>query len=302
LYVYYKRDAGKYFTREEFLRFVERKTLRTIQKYDMLKHDDRIAVAVSGGKDSVALLYVLDKIEREFKTELVVIHVDEGIAGYSEYSVPIVRKHARRLGLELYTGSFREFFGYTIDMVAELYSENKVPWEPCSFCGEWRRWSINRLAERAGATVIATAHTLDDLAQTIILNVMRNSMDRLVRLSYARENAPLGLVPRIYPFMELYEKETALYTHLMELEHNDAPCPYAELSMRWDLRMFLYAQEHKHPGTLYNILRFQQALKSRITRSHVTLNKCELCGYPTTGRICRAHLMKTRVDAVRSGL
>lgn len=291
-YVYYKRDAGKYYTHNEFLRFVERKTLRTIQKYNLFRYDDTIAVAVSGGKDSVALLYVLDKIEKEFKTELIVIHVDEGIKGYSEFSEPIVRHHAKKLGLKIYTTSFKELFGFTIDDVATLYTKGIVPWEPCSFCGEWRRWSLNYLALKAGATVIATAHTLDDITQTIIMNVMRNSLDRLLRLSILRIKPIEGFVPRVYPFMELYEKETALYTHLRNLEHNDAPCPYAELSMRWDLRLFLYSQENKHPGLLFNILRFFQDLKQRLPEKPIPLNRCSICGYPTTSNICRAHHMQ----------
>ena len=296
MYVYFKRDAGKYFTRNEFLKFVERKTLRTIQKYDMLRYNDTIAVAVSGGKDSVALLYVLDKIEREFETELVIIHVDEGIRNYSEYSTPIVAKHAKRLGLKLYTTSFKELFGYGIDDVAKLYFEGKVEWEPCSFCGEWRRWSLNYLALKANATVITTAHTLDDFAQTILINVMRNSLSQLSRINIGRSEAIEGFVPRVYPFAELYEKETALYTHLRDLEHNDAPCPYAELSMRWDLRMFLYEQEEKHPGLLYNILRFHQNLIKYAEKDRPQLRKCKVCGYPTPHDICRAHYLKEYLD------
>ncbi|MEX0567896.1 MAG: TIGR00269 family protein [Candidatus Njordarchaeota archaeon] len=298
MYVYYKRDAGKYFSYNEFLKFIEKKTLRTIQKYDMLKHDDVIAVAVSGGKDSLALLYVLDKIEKKYNTEIVIIHVDEGIKDYSEYSEPIVREHARILGYRIFNASFRELFGYTIDNVAELFNDKKVEWEPCSFCGEWRRWALNYLATKAGATVLITAHTLDDFAQTILLNIMRNSLDRLLRLSYSRKKIIEGFVPRVYPFMELYEKETALYTHLLSLEHNDEPCPYAEMSMRWNIRMFLYSQEEKHPGILYNILRFHQNLIQKIQYMPPVLNKCEICGFPTPQKICRAHFFKKAVDGV----
>ncbi len=296
MYVYFKRDAGRYYTRDEFLRFVEKKTLRTIQKYDMLKYNDVIAVAVSGGKDSVALLYILDKIERSFQTELVIIHVDEGISNYSEYSTPIIYRHARELGLRVYMTSFKEMFGYTIDDVARSYFEGRIDLEPCSFCGEWRRWCLNYLALKANATVITTAHTLDDFAQTILINVMRNSIAQLFRISIGRSEEMEGFVPRVYPFAELYEKETALYTHLRDLEHNDAPCPYAELSMRWDLRMFLYEQEEKHPGILYNILRFHQNFIGYGKREPIKLRRCDICGYPTPHKICRAHQLKEMLD------
>ncbi len=298
MYVYYKRDAGKYFTKREFLRFVERKTLKTIQKYDMLRYNDIIAVAVSGGKDSVALLYILDKIEKPFDTELMIIHVDEGIKGYSDESINIIRTHAKNLGYRYSTISFKQLFGYTIDHVAQLFKQGRVDWEPCSFCGEWRRWALNYLAEKSGATVIATAHTLDDFAQTIVINVIRNSLSRLLRITYTRNAEIKGFVPRVYPFMELYEKETALYTHIRDLDHNDIPCPYAQLSMRWDIRMFLYEQEEKHPGSLYNILRFHQSLIKEYRKKPIKLNSCIICGYPTTQKLCRAHFFKQYVDTV----
>jgi len=298
MYVYYKKDAGRYFTRDEFIKFVERKTLKTIQKYDMFRYDDVIAVAVSGGKDSVSLLHILDKIERAFPTEIVIIHVDEGISNYSEYSYPIVAKYAKELGYKLYHVSFKELFGFTIDDVARYYFENKIEFEPCSICGEWRRWALNKLAMDANATVLATAHTLDDFAQTVLMNVLRNSLPRLSRITLKREETVEGFVPRVYPFVELYEKETALYAHLLELKHNDMPCPYAELSMRWDIRIFLYQQEDKHPGTLYNILRFHQNLINELPQRRIRLRKCRICGYPTTSSICRAHQLKNLIQSV----
>lgn len=292
MYVYYKRDAGRYFTKAEFIRYVKKKTLRTIQKYDMLRYDDVIAVAVSGGKDSVALLYIIDEIEREFPTEIVIVHVDEGIVNYSDRSEPIILKHAKTLGHKVYQASFRDLFNFTIDDVARYYLKGRINLEPCSICGEWRRWALNKLARDAGATVLATAHTLDDFTQTVLMDVMRNSLDRLLRLVIRREKVLEGFVPRIYPFVELYEKETALYTHLLELDHNDVPCPYAQLSMRWDIRLFLYQQEEKHPGTLHNILRFHQNLLKSISEQKLELRKCEICGYPTTDNICRAHKLE----------
>jgi len=289
MYVYYKKDAGRYFGKAEFIRYVKKKTLKTIQKYNMLRFDDKIAVAVSGGKDSVALLYIIDEIEREFPTEIVIVHVDEGIANYSDKSEPIIAKHAKILGYKVCQAKFKDLFGFTIDDVAKYYSEGKMNLEPCSICGEWRRWALNKLARDSGATVLATAHTLDDFAQTVLMNVIRNSLDRLLRLAITRERVVEGFVPRVYPFIELYEKETALYTHLLELDHNDIPCPYAQLSMRWDIRLFLYQQEEKHPGTLYNILRFYQDLLRTVPEQSIELKKCEICNYPTTDNICRAH-------------
>ena len=297
--IYTRRYSGESLCRRCFLKSVEDKVQKTISKYEMFNPDDRIAVAVSGGKDSLTLLHILAKIERRFpKAELVAITVDEGIGTHRVEAMKIVRENCEKLGVEHVTTSFKELYGYTLDEVVQNTAGSGL--HPCSFCGVLRRRALNSAARMVEADKLATAHTLDDFAQTILINVMRNTLYRLVRISFSRTRSVPGFVPRVYPFMELYEKETALYTHLRELEHNDAPCPYAEFSMRWDLRMFLYEQEEKHPGLLYNILRFHQRLLKRVEKTDIRLNRCALCGYPTPHKICRAHYLKQYVDKIAS--
>ncbi len=263
---------------------------KTINKWRMLERDSKIAVAVSGGKDSMSLLYLLNKIEKDFPSELYIIHVDEGIRGYSDKNLEIVQKAAKELGLPLYVASYKELFGYDIDRIAEIPRDVRK-FATCTFCGVWRRWAINYLALKAGADRVATAHSLDDEAQTIIMNVMRGALENLLKLKPYPEKVE-NVVPRIKPFRELHEKEIALYAILNNIPFNDIPCPYAEEGMRWDIRIWLYEQENQRPGTLYNILRFgERLIKQCNNKKKVSKNitRCKICGFPSSKSVCKAH-------------
>jgi len=289
--IYYKKDANKYFyTAEDFNKYIEKKVKKTINKWKMLERDSKIAVAVSGGKDSMSLLYLLEKIERDFPSELYIIHVDEGIRGYSDKNLEVVKRAAKELGISLYTTSYKELFGYDIDRIAKI-PLNIRRFAACTFCGVWRRWAINYLALKAGADRVATAHSLDDEAQTILMNVMRGALENLLKLKPYPEKVN-GIVPRIKPFRELHEREIALYAMLNNIPYNDVPCPYAEEGMRWDIRIWLYEQEDQRPGTLYNILRFGERLIKQcgeMKKIDEKITKCKICGFPSSKRICKAH-------------
>lgn len=294
--VYYKKDANRvFYSQNEFIEYFERKVRKTINKWKMLDPDSRIAVAVSGGKDSMTLLYVLEKIERDFPSKLMIIHLDEGIRGYSDRNQDVVRKAAKELGIPLYVASYKDLFEFSIDEVAK-YPREIRKFAACTFCGVWRRWGLNYLALKIGANRLATAHCLDDEAQTILMNVLRGSLVNIVKL----KPYPLvheKIVPRIKPFRELLEKEITLYAHLVGIPYNDVPCPYALEGMRWEIRSWLYQQEDERPGTMFNILRFGEKVisiiekdkKNAISRMLDEGKYCKICGFPSSGELCKAH-------------
>ena len=299
--IYYKPEAGKYFCRDEFIRYFKKRVLKTIQKWKMFERDSRIAVAVSGGKDSMTLLYVLEEIERDFPSELIIVHLDENIKGYSDVSRDLVRKTAKKLGLLLYEASYKELFGYSMDEIANIEREKRI-YAACTFCGVWRRWGLNYLALKAGADRLATAHCLDDEAQTIILNVLKGNLWNILKLDPRPRRIAENVVPRVKPFREIPEREVTLYAHLMDIPYNDIPCPYATEAMRWNIRLWLAEMERAHPGTLYNILRFGEklALLYGNAKTEERINHCEICGFPTVGRICKAHQLKEHLNKLFS--
>ena len=208
----------------------------------MVKDGERIAVAVSGGKDSTALLFSLHKILAGRDVEMVAVTVDEGIAGYRDDTIKAARAIAEQLGIEHEIVSFREEYGYDLD---EMVVGKNVA--PCTYCGVFRKNALNRVAKKLGATRVATGHNLDDEAQTVMMNYLKGDMERLMRFRPRRPQP--GLVPRIKPLRCIPEKEIALYCMVNGVFTESRECPYAKLSLRSDVRDMMNRLESLFPGT-----------------------------------------------------
>jgi len=285
---YVRRYSGERLCRKCFSESIENKVRATISKYNMFKFDDRIAVAVSGGKDSINLLHILSKIEKEFpKASLCAITVDEGIRGYRDEAIRIVAENCELLGIDQTIVSFKEIYGYTLDEIVEKTKDKDLT--PCAYCGVLRRRALNIAARKASADKIATAHTLDDEIQTFLLNLFHGDPFRIIRSGprFASENPQL--TPRVKPFCEVLERESVLYAYVKGIKFQETPCPYAGEALRNDMRIYLNRLEEKHPGikyTLYrSIERIREAMASR--SEEVKLRPCRNCGEPTTGEVCQ---------------
>ncbi len=260
----------------------EKRVVRTISAYRMFRRDDRIAVAVSGGKDSLALLKVLAKIEKGYpQAQLFAVTVDEGIEGYRVEAVENAVTLAGRLNVPIHVVSFEELYGMTLtEMMARPEIVN-LGLQPCSVCGPLRRKAINYAAGRLGATVVATAHTLDDIVQTYMMKVFRGE------LGYAdvglRYDGPA--IPRVSPFRLSPEREVVLYAFLSGIPFQSHACPNAAKSMRDPIRAFLTAYEERHPGSLYSALRSFERVKTVQVKRLVF---CEICGEPASRSRCRS--------------
>lgn len=274
-----------------FIQSVEEKTRATIAKYQMFRFDDKIAVAVSGGKDSVSLLHVLAKIElRHPKAQLVAVTVDEGIRGYRDEALKIAAENCEKLDVEHCVVSFKELFGYTFDqMVKRLKCKDDVNLTPCAYCGVLRRKALNMAARKIGADKLATAHTLDDETQTILLNILHGDVFRIAKEKPVTDKVHPKLVQRIKPFCEIPERETALYAYVKGIRFQSTRCPYASEALRNDARMMLNRMEEKHPGIKFTIFKSIEKIRPAIeeTAKEIGLDECVECGEPTTDKICR---------------
>jgi uncharacterized protein (TIGR00269 family) len=255
---------------------------RTISKYDMLRFDSRVAVGVSGGKDSLGLLHMLKDIEGKYpRAELVAVSIDEGVSGYRDEAIAIATEACGRLDVEHHVLSFHDLFGVTMDGIASEPRELS----PCSYCGVLRRRALNEAARRVDADRLATAHNLDDMAQTAMLNVLRGDTNRLAMMHPGGNELP-GFVRRVKPYCEVPERESTLYAYLMGFRFQELPCPYAPQAMRNDIRRFLNRMEEKRPGTKFIV--YNTALKVIAQRKLITVaNICQKCGEPTSNDICR---------------
>ena len=256
----------------------------------MLEFDDHIAVAVSGGKDSLTLLRLLVKLEGRFpRSRLTAVCVDEGIEGYRNEALELAKAACAKLGVKQLVVSYRELFGTTTDEIAK----KKLGQTPCSYCGVFRRKAINKAAEMVGATKIATGHNLDDEAQTVLLNMMHGDPLRIVRSGPVLKDPRGKFLPRIKPLCDIPEKEIVLYAYLTGIEFQSVACPHGHEALRNDVRSFLNQMELKHPGSKFTLLRSAEKLRASMGRDIQLseLQACVKCGDPTPHELCEACVM-----------
>jgi len=278
-----QRHSGLHLCQNHFIQDFERRVAQTLQRNEMVRDGERIAVAVSGGKDSTALLFCLSRILAKRDVELVAVTVDEGIAGYRDDTIKAARAIAERLEVEQHIVSFREEYGYDLD---KMVPGKKVA--PCTYCGVFRKSVLNRAAKRLEADKVATGHNLDDEAQTIMMNYLKGDYERLMRFRPWR--AQKGLVPRIKPLREMPEKEIALYCMVNEVFTKSRECPYALLSFRADVRDMMNCLESQFPGTKQStVLGFEKIMqRTKGGYSQMDLAECRQCGEPCVKELCKA--------------
>lgn len=279
--VIYQKYSNAHLCKLHFIEDVERKIKRDIRKFRMIERGDRIVVALSGGKDSIVLLYVLHKIFRDRKDlEFSAITIDEGIKGYREHTLEHAVELTHNLGIPHVIKSFREGFGVSLDELTR-----KKEHAACTLCGVLRKNLLNKTAREFGAHKLATGHNLDDESQTIMMNYLRGDMERLKRM-LPNVKQP-GLVMRIKPLRSIPEKEVALYGFLNDLPVSMDECPYAGEALRNDIREMLNNYEVKHPGTKYSLLGGFETISEALRSPDTEIITCRICGEPGSEAVCK---------------
>jgi uncharacterized protein (TIGR00269 family) len=257
----------------------------------MLQFDDHLAVAVSGGKDSLALLYILAKL-RKFrpKTVLTAITVDEGIKGYRDEALDIAVSICKKLDVSHHIVSFKELYGFSLDEIVERARQRgQTELTACAYCGVLRRRAINAGARAVKADKVATAHTLDDEVQTVLMNILRGDIARLAKEKQVSDEVHPLFVQKIKPFCEIPEKESALYAYIKKISFQDTPCPYASQALRNDIRGMLNRMEEKHAGTKFTVFRAMEKLRPAVeaTIKKEAFKLCVECGEPSALDLCK---------------
>lgn len=298
------RYAGTHLCRDHFLRFFDERAKKEVAKQGRLP-EGTIAVALSGGKDSVSALHFMRRlIDGRPGVRLAAITVDEGIAGYRDSALDICRRVTDEWDIPWHLVRTKDLAGYAIDEYAAGTSGAKgetlpvAPRPACGACGVFRRAGMNRLARDIGASAVVTGHNLDDQAQTVLMNTLRGDLERAARLApHTAADAAHhpGLVPRILPFKGIPEKEVLLYAVLHGLPlHHEAECPYAARSHRFLLRDMLVKLEEHSPGTRHALVKGAERLKPILQAAlpAMSVASCPECGEPTSGEVCVACTMK----------
>lgn len=279
------RYSGAHLCERHLCEFVERRVKHEIRTQTDLRGGEMIAVAVSGGKDSmVALQLIVEILGDRRDIGICAVTVDEGIEGYRGSALPIVGRACDRIGVEHIVVSFEEIFDTTMDEIA--HTDRNL--SACSYCGVLRRNAMNRAARDWGATHLATGLNLDDTSQSILMNFVRGDMERLARLG-PHIRSQDGLVPRIQPLRRIPEKETTLFALLRGIEFHDLECPYAPEALRNSFRETIGQLEDKYPGTRHGILRSYDDLLPSLRHRYepANLERCD-CGEPTASGRCKA--------------
>ena len=281
--VIHQRHAGRYLCGTHLITDIEKRVSDTIASRHQVVPGDCVVVALSGGKDSTALLLLLHRLfgSRE-DIRLVAVTVDEGISGYREATVRSAEDLVKRLGVGHITVSFEELFNDSLDTLLKGRET-----QACSICGILRKKALVVGAERVGATKLATGHNLDDEAQSVLMNVLRGDLIRLVRDSGADSGG--RFIPRVKPLMYVPEKEIATYLIVQGVWSDLPECPYAIHALRREVRSMLSGIEYRHPGTMLRLMENKKTVGTAFLGKDVggPVSTCQECGDPCSGELCQ---------------
>ena len=279
---YTRKYSGEKLCSKCFSNSILRKTAKTISKYNMIKHNELVAVAVSGGKDSLALLNIINQMATTHNFRIKAITIDEGIPGYRNEALEIVQTFCAKLNVEHKVFSYKELFDLTLDEALDLRGDEKT--SSCSICGTLRRRAIDHAAKDIGADVIATGHNLDDTLQTFVINMLSGDT---TKIGWMDPDTSTNTLRKIKPFCEIYESEIVFYAFTNDIPFQTEPCPHMNEGIRTEIREFLNSLEGKHSGIKNNL--YQSIIKvSQIVKNtnHKQKIICIKCGNECTGEIC----------------
>ncbi len=290
--VFHRKYEGSYLCSKHFIASVESKVKKTIRKDKMIERGDRIAFALSGGKDSSAVLYLIKKVFSERgDLEFFAISIDEGIPGYRKESLKIAKRLCKKFGVKHHVFSFRKEFGRELsEKVRKIRKSDTWEGTACTYCGLARRWLVNKKARELGAKKIVFGMNLDDEIQGIMMDYVRGDLVRLSRMGGEPIIRDKLFTPRIKPFREIPEKEIGLYAILVGLEIHENECPYLE-GPRFRVRNFLNDIEAESPGMKFSVLKtFEKILpcvRELVKKEKVKIVKCSECGEPSSQKVCK---------------
>lgn len=282
-----KEQSGQYLCKDCFIESIEKKVIKTVRKEKLLDKGDKVLVALSGGKDSVTALQILNSFREMNIIDICAVTVDEGIDNYRQDGVDIAIRHAKRLGIEHKVVSLKDSYGITLDEIMQKPNHKGS----CSYCGVFRRTIINKAAREMGATKIATGHNLDDEVQAIMMNYLEGNTDNLTKLGAKTESKAEEFTVKIKPLREIPEREIGLYVVAKELEVHFASCPYAQQSFRGEVSEVINKLNESHPTIKYSTLRGYDKIKNALKddfKKDYSHGRCVKCGEPAANKLCKA--------------
>jgi uncharacterized protein (TIGR00269 family) len=258
-----------------------RQVAKAIEQFAMFSVDDRLLVAVSGGKDSLAIWDML--VELGYDADG--LYVGLGIGDYSDQSATIARAFAASRGLTLHEVDLRSEYGYDVPAAAAATRR-----APCSACGLSKRHIFDRATTDGGYDVLVTGHNLDDEAAVLFGNTLRWDVSYLARQAPVLA-ARAGMPRKAKPLVRLSERETAAWCVVRGIDYVVEECPMAQGNRHLAYKAALNQIEAQSPGTkasfyLQFVERMIPLLADANEADQGTVTVCQQCGSPTTGEVC----------------
>ena len=276
--------------KDEFNEHIFTRINKLIYDYDLNKEGELIAVALSGGKDSVLTLHALKNYQNLLDFDLVAISVDEGLEGYRQHGIDSAINNAKELGIKLVQKSFKEEEGFALDDIYQNFKSACIP------CGVFRRNILNKTAYELGAVKIATGHNLDDEIQSFLMSFARGDTIKFSKFGPELDVIHPKLVTRIKPLWNTPEKEVGMWAVINGIDIHLDECPYSHLSLRAKIKEFLNISEDQYPGVKNNVMESFQKMLTFENDMVTSLNECEVCGESTSSNICKACELKELIS------
>ncbi|HIE14521.1 TPA: TIGR00269 family protein [Candidatus Bathyarchaeota archaeon] len=265
-----------------FKDFYVKRIKRTVESFKMFKPDDRVGIAVSGGKDSMALLFGL---RNAFPAaDIVALHIDLGITDYSKHCRKKVEQLTKTLQVNLEVYDLKKELDFSIEDFRTTPYRRKI----CSACGTIKRHIFEVLAERAETKILATGHTLDDIVSVMLSNFFSANWSQLVRLKPVLEPLMPNQTFKVKPLIKTPENENLLYCLYSNIPFREENCPYAHTERLRRNREMLEYLSKDNPNFKFQALNTFLKLIP-ILEKHVEqpkLMRCERCGYPSSSPTC----------------
>ncbi|MBQ4616434.1 MAG: TIGR00269 family protein [Mailhella sp.] len=268
------------FCPECFLDFFSKQIDKGIREHNLMTKQDKVLVALSGGKDSLALMLELGRQGYDVTG----LHIDLGIPESSPAARGVVERFCQKYGFPLIV---RDMTAEGLP-IPEVKAKLRRP--ICSACGKIKRYFFNQTAREGGFTVLATGHNLDDEVARLTSNTLRWDS------AYLSDQGPMledsdGFAKKVKPFWRVTEFETANYAFLMGIENHYAPCPYSTGASFSTLKSLWLELEDKMPGRKMDFYhgfleRGKPAFQSVEKQDSDILAPCPRCGYPTSADVC----------------
>lgn len=236
-----------------FIQIFEDEVHHTILSSGLFYPGEKVAIGASGGKDSTVLASVLKTLNERHKygLDLVLLSIDEGIKGYRDDSLETVKRNAAQYEMPLKIVGYDELYGWTMDQVVETIGKKGN----CTYCGVFRRQALDRGSKMLGIKHVVTGHNADDVAETVLMNLLRGDLARLSRATSIVTGSNASNVKRSKPLKYAYEKEIVLYAHHKKLDYFSTECIYSPEAFRGSARTLIKSLEKVRPSAILDVVR-----------------------------------------------